>query len=128
MEQFDRTTLKVLRKEINSALSAVCETHGITITLGNISFSNNEASIKMKANIEGAPTKEESMYSSYALITDLPPLHSVVKLFDGKEYKIIGWNTKARKYPIKAMEIHTGKVFKMRESQIKNALEVQKPL
>ena len=70
ISNFDRATARVLREEMNQAFKSIEAKYGITLSAGNISFSNNEASIKVKANTIGdngqVETKEARNWGVYA--------------------------------------------------------------
>ena len=51
---FDRPTVKALRSDLDIALAKVAKAYGIEISTGNISFSGDNCSIKVKAAVIGA--------------------------------------------------------------------------
>ena len=105
INNFDRATARVLREEMNRAFKSIEAKYGITLSAGNISFSNNEASIKVKANTIGdngqVETKEARNWGVYAEFNGLGGL-KVGDTIDlqGKSFTIKGWNTRARKSPV----------------------------
>ena len=105
INNFDRATARVLREEMNRAFKSIEAKYGITLSAGNISFSNNEASIKVKANTIGdngqVETKEARNWGVYAEYNGLGGI-KVGDTIDlqGKSFTIKGWNTRARKSPV----------------------------
>jgi len=104
MKTFDKTTLKVLREDINKALEQVAQTHGITIHAGNCSYDSELCTFKLGCQIEGALSQTEKdledelayrLTSSFKLSLD----RSKVGKLEGREYTLIGYKTRARKRP-----------------------------
>ncbi len=123
ISNFDRATARVLREEMNQAFKSIEVKYGITLSAGNISFSNNEASIKVKANTIGdngqVETKEARNWGLYADHNGLGDL-KVGDTIDlqGKSFTIKGWNTRARKSPIQ-IEDAQGRGYKCSVSMVK---------
>jgi len=123
INNFDRATARVLREEMNQAFKSIEAKYGITLSAGNISFSNNEASIKVKANTIGdngqVETKEARNWGVYAEFNGLGGL-KVGDTIDlqGKSFTIKGWNTRARKSPVQ-IEDAQGRGYKCSVSMVK---------
>lgn len=123
INNFDRATARVLREEMNQAFKSIEAKYGITLSAGNISFSNNEASIKVKANTIGdngqVETKEARNWGVYAEYNGLGGL-KVGDTIDlqGKSFTIKGWNTRARKSPVQ-IEDAQGRGYKCSVSMVK---------
>lgn len=123
INNFDRATARVLREEMNQAFKSIEAKYGITLSAGNISFSNNEASIKVKANTISATgqveTKEARNWGVYAEYNGLGGL-KVGDTIDlqGKSFTIKGWNTRARKSPVQ-IEDAQGRGYKCSVSMVK---------
>jgi len=123
INNFDRATARVLREEMNQAFKSIEAKYGITLSAGNISFSNNEASIKVKANTISSTgqveTKEARNWGVYAEYNGLGGL-KVGDTIDlqGKSFTIKGWNTRARKSPVQ-IEDAQGRGYKCSVSMVK---------
>jgi len=123
INNFDRATARVLREEMNQAFKSIEAKYGITLSAGNISFSNNEANIKVKANTIGdngqVETKEARNWGVYAEYNGLGGL-KVGDTIDlqGKSFTIKGWNTRARKSPVQ-IEDAQGRGYKCSVSMVK---------
>lgn len=123
INNFDRATARVLREEMNQAFKSIEAKYGITLSAGNISFSNNEASIKVKANTISSngqvETKEARNWGVYAEYNGLGGL-KVGDTIDlqGKSFTIKGWNTRARKSPVQ-IEDAQGRGYKCSVSMVK---------
>jgi hypothetical protein len=123
---FDRPTVKALRVDLDSALAKVAKEYGIEISTGNISFSGDNCSIKVKASVIGSDgtvmTKEATDFDRYARY-ELPG----VKVGDtfmnaGTTYTITGWKARSRKYPVTAVSSQDGKTYKVPVRMVKAGL------
>ena len=72
--KFEANNLNLLRNEMNSALSEIESKYGIKFELGNISYTGNEFSMKVKANTlskdSNVSTVLETMMKIYNLQID----------------------------------------------------------
>ena len=89
--QLDRTTLKLIRQQINDALAGSIE--GLEFHAGNCSYSGNIATFKLEVKIEGAEGKEMQDLKRYAELYDLDinQSHPV--------YTLVGYLPRSTKYP-----------------------------
>jgi len=96
MTTFTKPQLKALREAMQKALDEA-NIEGISITVGNCSYSDGEATFKVKALLEGGKSKEEQdleeMVRFYALDTDK------VASLQGMMVKLVGYKAKAHKRP-----------------------------
>lgn len=100
ISQFDRQSLKTLRAEMDSAFAAINKKFGIEISTGNISFTNNNATIKVTAatiNDGLVITKEAEAFNQFKSLYGLGAytLGQTV-LLQGKYYTIAGWKPRCK--------------------------------
>jgi hypothetical protein len=118
---FDRTTVKNLRNDIDSALAALSKKYGIEITAGNASFTSSNVTYKVQAAVKSSNgmtmTKEASDFNLYAKYS-LPGfnLGQAIDL-QGKEYVIAGWKARAQKNPV--IVSRGGKTYRVSTEMIK---------
>jgi hypothetical protein len=99
-------TVDKIRKEMEEAMATIGAKHGLEFSIGNIRY--NETSFRTSLEVKEVGTKSvkeqklEMAYEVFAKVHGLPKLNSVIRAQDGKLLKIIGWNTRAPKYPVKA--------------------------
>jgi hypothetical protein len=114
---FDKNSLNELRTDINEALAAVAEKHNIKLTTGNISYSNNTATIKVEAAVKSATgevvNKELEALKAYGKMYlgqnfDIDKVYPTQQLGD---VKFVGLNTRARKNPVLIKQVSTGKTY-----------------
>jgi hypothetical protein len=121
---FDKPSIKAIRVSINDAMKKVEEEYGIKISAGNASFSNNEVTFKLKANVIGdggvVQTREAQAWDIYASQHGLSHLAvgDTIELM-GKSFTISGYNTRARKSPINIVDMN-GRHYKCSVEMIKN--------
>lgn len=105
MYTFDKANLKTLRNEIDAALKALGERHGLKIHAGSARFTSGSAEFKVEfaAIAEGGVvlTPERQNWGVYAGMYDLKP-EWLDKSFgwSGKTFKITGLNPKKHKRPV----------------------------
>ena len=100
MDRFNKATLGALRPEIQAALDAIAEKHGIKLQLGNIGFSPDGGSFssKIEGKVEAiANEAEHKRFLSYAEMYGYDP-EKVAETPQGK-VRLVGFNPKARSKP-----------------------------
>lgn len=120
MTTIDKALLQTLRVEMNAALKAVAEKHGVVIEVGNASFMETSATFKLGVavvneddeNSTVAEVKAAEVWtkaaSSYGLKSEW--LGETIAI-SGRAFKIVGLNTRKYKKPVIIKEIATGKNF-----------------
>lgn len=120
IEQFDNNTLKVIRTKLDIKLQELSEELGITIESKNFSYSANEVSMKLEANINGAMTKEMEavkMFSKMEVGIELDFGHLFMAGNLG-EVKLVAYKTRSRKYPW-VVENSKGSRYKLSSAQLR---------
>ena len=114
MTTFNKAQLKALREAMQKALNEA-NIEGMTIEVGNCSYSGGEATYKVKVLIDGAETEEQQTLKMYADMfkLDLDKVHTV----QGKTLKLSGYNSRARKTPYLATEVGTDKTYRISPDQ-----------
>jgi len=118
MNEFSKGNLPTLRKDIDEALKAIAEKHGIKISLGKCSFTSDCAEFKLNASIiteDGEVMSKEAsdfLRQPFKYNLDDSDLFKVFKGSDSKAYKLIGASINARKAPLIIQDIETGKKYK----------------
>jgi len=105
VKQFDKANLKMLRVEMNKELQSVAKKYGITIDVGNASFSSNEVTFKVNANTVESDgtviTKESQSWDRHKGFYNLSHLNVGDTItIQGSPYTLSGFNTRARKAPV----------------------------
>ena len=114
----DRSKVRYLREALKQALKEFGEKEKLVVDLGNATFGNSNVTFKLNLNeISGDGTvlsPEAEAFKRAAKFIGLEPtdLGRVFRSPSGKRFKITGFNRRAHKYPIQAVEVGTGKRFK----------------
>jgi hypothetical protein len=129
--KFDRSNLAILQADIEAALKAVGEKHGVKIGAGSGKFSATNFSLKVECFVAGAGTGDDDAsvrldkfaeaFKRYQPLyfSDLT-MEAVYQIGTAK-YKIVGYNSRAREYPFLLKDQASGKVFKFPEDRVKAA-------
>jgi hypothetical protein len=126
INSFNRTNLKLIRAEMQAAIDAVAKQHGLKGSLGNIRFEDHSFTTKLSVETTGAAAvKEDRKANAFKLYARSEGLDAsdFGKVFEyaGKTLKIVGYNTRAKKYAINVEDMN-GKAFKVSGAQIASAL------
>lgn len=116
--EFTRLNIQWTRKEMEAVFAAIEEEHGIKLSIGTMSFDTDRFTCRVegvviKSGMEGKSVREIKgkddflnncfMYGMEK--TDL----GQTKVIKGVEYKLIGLNTRSKKYPLIIENKATGK-------------------
>lgn len=104
MTTITRESLRQLRTEIEAALVGIGMQHDLTIEVGNANYSDGYASFKLKISEirDGvACSKEVNDFRSVATAISLKPTDlGVLFEFEGMTFKLTGFNSRSRLYPM----------------------------
>jgi hypothetical protein len=114
MKMITKELLKKLRVDMDKALNEVGEKHNLSIELGNISFSNIDATGKIEIKtkeIDGISYEQaefERLCEGYGFEKD-----DYKKTFSvrNKEFTLLGFNTRASKSPLRVAD-ENGKEYR----------------
>lgn len=126
---FDRAGLRVLRTDLDAALKAVADKHGITLTVGSMRFSESEVRMKLTANTGSSAELVQAKTDASA--ADLARLSALYDLPEGllgrkitvrgSHFTISGAKLSRRKYPFSVIGAQGGK-YKMSVDDIRGGL------
>ena len=124
IKTFDKTNLKSVRAEIDTALASVGKKLGIALKIGNISYSEEAFHTKLEAFVvtkdaSGKSPAEVKMIQElkkYGFMFNVNESH-LGKTFssNGETFKFAGIKPSRPKYPVVGTSVRTGKSFKFRE-------------
>jgi hypothetical protein len=110
--QFDKTSLKALRAEMQALLNKYGADANLAFEVGNMSFSTAEVQIKVSAKVVGAKTMTNYILESRAAALGLKMKN---KLGD----ELVDYNTRAHKMPFVYTNAADGKLYKCDERMAK---------
>jgi len=115
---FNKSTIKALREDIDSLLADFNSNKGhnlgITLNLGNGSYSEGEATFKLKVTVDGILTKEQQ---AVEMFTDFKYGDKIKH--QGDTYTIIGYKTRSPKKPVIIKDLE-GTEYKCTDSFLTN--------
>ncbi len=119
--QFNRTTCGVVERDVMAALKAVEEKHNIKIEReGGGRFTESSLTFKLKCSVVGeggVDLTEKREFESSAVLFGFKPEHYNREFnSNGERYRLVGFNFRARRMPLKAVRVRDGASFKFADS------------
>jgi hypothetical protein len=129
--EINREVCKQLRVDMNEAIKAKLEEYGLEGEFLNGSFDNELVTFKVDIKIAGAMDKRDkklsdslTWYAKYIaeeLGVDKDEILNKEYRMGVTRYKLIGYNSKAKTYPLIMQDIKTGKKYKFEEIMIRRS-------
>lgn len=130
MAKIERALVQLLREEINASLAIIAAKHGVKLTATNASFARDGSSGKFNLEMLAGDSEVSSLRearletglgiaSLYFPKVDLTATYK----YRGDTFKIVGFNTKARKTPF-IVEDQNGKKFRARGEDMGTMFQV----
>lgn len=92
IQSFDKATLKALRSEMEAVLQKYGSKANVSFEVGNMRFSDSEVDIKVKAKVNGAKTRSDSMLES--IVANLG-----LNMTNAKGDRLVEYKSRSPKYP-----------------------------
>ncbi len=110
---------KGIAKEIDMALNEHLKTfmshRGIKASVGNGSYTDNNITFKVSLSViskdGNAKTREWTDYERFSVGFDLPDVLGKVIVVQARSMKVMGFRSKAKRYPILLKNVSTGKLY-----------------
>lgn len=122
---FDKTKLRALRVELNTALAEVATKHGIAINLGNMTYDPSEVRVKMTMTAGSANGSTPVQSDDLAILSEM---HGLPDNLLGRQvrlgntiYTIRGGKMSRRKYPF-TVKGPQGGLYKFTVENIRDGL------
>lgn len=129
--EINREVCKQLRVDMNEAIKAKLEEYGLEGEFLNGSFDSELVTFKVDIKIAGAMDKRDkklsdsltwyAQYIAEELGVDKDDILNKEYRMGVTRYKLIGYNSKAKAYPIIMQDIKTGKKYKFAENMIRRS-------
>ncbi len=117
----DRNTARQLSAEVEAALQAVADRHGLVVKMGGGKFDSNTYVPKVEFKTADADSSEFEMFaSSYGL--DPEDFGKVFVYGPGDRYKITGVAPRNHRFPILVEKVDSGKGYKFPSETVRKAL------
>jgi hypothetical protein len=126
---FNKQNLRALFAEVEKALAPLAEKHGLKLERKHCSFRDDELpvafkfiTVKIDANGNAMDTRAKD-FIKYASLYGLSEKDFLAEFTsNGDRFRITGFKPKARKYPVLAENVRTGKTYKFPVERVKAAL------
>ena len=105
---FDKPTARKIREAMQEALENA-GIHGVTINVGNCSFTEGEATYKVKVLIDGAKSKDEQDLEQMASLMGFDT--SKIASLQGMKVSLVSYNSRARKRPWVVQDLTTAQKY-----------------
>ena len=106
--KFDNPTARKIRDAMQEALDTA-DVNGVTIQVGNCSFTEGEATYKIQVLLEGAKSKEEQDLEQMTTLMGLSTYK--IATMQGMRVSLVGYNSRARKRPWVVQDLTTVKKY-----------------
>lgn len=117
--EFNKTTLKDFRTELDDVLAKYGKKIGVELTAGGIRYGTNSVTVKVEGLLVGAQSPEAAAVAMFTTFKE----NDIIKVAQLGEVKIVGYNRRARKYPY-VVETLKGARYKLSETQVANRLSL----
>ena len=120
--KFTRAKVKTLRADIDKALAAIEKKHGVEFNLGTIRFSDTDFRGTLKC-VSADKDAGRKMFERDAFRIGLKR-DAYGKTFThvGRDYRVVGVNTRAKKYPVNVEDVASGGTYKMAAAALPQSL------
>ena len=106
--KFDKPTARKIRDAMQEALDKA-DINGVTIEIGNCSFTEGEATYKVKVLIDGAKSKDEEALEQMASLMGLNTYK--IATLQGMRVSLVSYNSRARKRPWVVQDLTTAQKY-----------------
>jgi len=106
--KFDKPTARKIRDAMQEALDKA-DVNGVTIEVGNCSFTEGEATYKVKVLIDGAKSRDEEALEQMATLMGLNTYK--IATLQGMRVSLVSYNSRARKRPWVVQDLTTGQKY-----------------
>ena len=118
--KFDKPTARKIRDAMQEALDKA-DVNGVTIKVGNCSFTDGEATYKIQVLLDGAETQEQNALSQMAGYFNLDT--TKIAEIQGHKVSLYGYNSKARKMPWQVQSLNGKDKWKLTDEQVRRLFE-----
>ena len=102
--KLDKPTARKIRDAMQEALDKA-DVNGVTIEIGNCTYSGGEATYKVKVLLDGAKSKEEQDLEQMASLMGLNTYK--IATLQGMRVSLVSYNSRARKRPWVVQDLTT---------------------
>jgi len=127
MDKINKALLREVRVKVDEALGPIGKELDIKLSLGNMTYSDYNASGKIKIEVV---ENGQIMTKEYTNLLDFADLHKIdldtIYKLNGRPVILTGYSWKAPKYPVLVTELDTEKQFKVSRSWLLKVAGISK--
>lgn len=125
MTTVNKALCQAVRNDMNAALAALTEKHGLQFTVGNMKYTELGIEIKCEARVVGAESKELADLKSFMVSLRLKDEHLTREFgLDGELFTLAGYKTRSRTRPMLIKRVCDGKEFVCSVQDVHRALGI----
>lgn len=118
IEKFDPPTVKRIAQIAHEAAAAALAEHGLSVAYAGGTYDVDQFTVKLKITPAGAdPEKADFERNAWALGLQ-PGDYGREFRAGGRRYKLVGVNLRRSKFPLSAVDLDTGKRYKLARSML----------
>ena len=121
MDIINRESIKKFSQEVNKKVKEIGEKNNLEVFPRGGTFSSTDFTLRFDFALKGSLRREEKDYDETCEKFSLPE-RGTKFMYGLAEYKIWGWNYRAREYPVIVMKTDTGVKYKYSIEEIKKKL------
>ena len=106
--KFDKPTARKIRDAMQEALDKA-DVNGVTIEIGNCTYSGGEATYKVKVLLDGAKSRDEEALEQMATLMGLNTYK--IATLQGMRVSLVSYNSRARKRPWVVQDLTTAQKY-----------------
>jgi len=119
IKEFNKATLNEFRTELDALLEKFEKKSGVELKSKAIRYGSNTITVKVEGKIVGTKSKYAQ---ALEMLTNFEE-NDVIRINQLGEVKIIGYNTRGRKYPF-IVQAKDGKQYKLSQFQVDARLNI----
>ena len=120
IKEFDNKTIKQFRTEMDAVFAKFAKSSGVEVSMGGIKYTSNTLSFKADVKVVGSKSKDAQTLELFTKFKE----NDIIRIDRLGEVKLVGYKTKNRKYPFIVETVHTGKRYKLSDSQVEARVNV----
>lgn len=130
IKEFNRANVRQVIAECEEAVRAVAEKYGLTLERQGRTFYRDHLPVKFQLHAHQTDAEGNKVdprakdFARYARYAGLPEDAFGQEFTNaGRTYRITGWNTRAKRYPVMGEDVRTGKTYKFPVDTVRRALQ-----
>ena len=120
IKEFNKTSLTQFRAEMAAVFAKFEKSSGVEVSMDSVRYSSNTLSFNAKAKLVGTKSAEAQALEMLTKFKE----NDVIRIGKLGEVKLVGYKTKNRRYPFIVETVHTGKRYKLSDSQVEARVNV----